>query len=547
MPSCKQCTSPFEITDEDRQLLDKFEVPDPTFCPPCRSQRRLSWRNERNLYKRKCDLTGKNIVSIYSPDKPFKVYGLDAFYSDDWDGLTYGMDFDFSRPFFEQYKELQSKAPRIGLIVTNNENCPYINQSWNCKNCHMCFDMGFSEDVMYSDMVYHSKNIMDSTMIRNSELSYSLVDSIKCYNSFWLQDCNNCNDAYFSYDCNQCSNIAFCYNLRNKKNYLFNEQVSEEEFKKVLKDIKSGSYEKWKMYIDKFKNEVLPKAIRKENHNLQNENCTGDYILKSRNCHHCYDAETSENCRYSTRLDERIISCMDLDNASIAELVYDSVTVTGYNVRFTHMSYHQNNSNLTYCDSLRLCSDCFGCISLKNKKYCILNKQYSKEEYEKLVPKIIEHMKSTGEWGEFFPANLSPFAYNETCAQEYYPLTKEEVLRRGLKWKEVDQKDYQKQIYDLPDNIDEVTDGIMNEVLACMDCGKNYKIISKELKFYRNIGLPIPHKCHECRHNERIALRNPRMLFERKCEKCQSDIQTTYSPDRPEKVYCEECYLKSVY
>ncbi len=554
MADCKQCTSSFEITDEDRRLLNKFEVPDPLLCPPCRSQRRLSWRNERNLYKRKCDLTEKDIVSIYSPDKPFTVYSLEAWFSDDWEALDYGMDFDFSRPFFEQFKELQGKVPRIGLIVTNNENCPYINQSWNCKNSHMCFDMGFSEDVMYSEMIYHSKNILDSTMTRNSELSYSLVDCVKCYNSFWLQDCGSCSDAYFSYDCNQCNNVAFCYNLRSKKNYLFNRQVSEEEFKRVQEDIRSGSFEKWKLYVDKFRREVLPRAIRKENHNLQAENCTGDYILKSRDCHQCFDVETSDNCRYSTRLDERIISCMDLDNASIAELVYDSITITGYNVRFSHMSYHQNNSNLTYCDSLRLCSDCLGCISLKNKKHCILNKQYTKEEYEELIPKIIEHMKETGEWGEFFPSKLSPFAYNETVAHEYYPLTKEDVSARGLRWKENNRKDYQQQTYTLSDNISDTPDTVINELLACAECGRNYKIISQELKSYRNMGLPVPRKCHECRHDERVVLRNPRKLFDRKCDNCQAAIQSTYPPPgragssgRPEKVFCEDCYLKTVY
>jgi hypothetical protein len=57
-----------------------------------------------------------------------------------------------------------------------------------------------------------------------------------------------------------------------------------------------------------------------------------------------------------------------------------------------------------------------------------LNRQYTKEEYELLVPKIIEKMMSDGEWGEFFPAILSPFGYNETVAQEYFPLTREELL-----------------------------------------------------------------------------------------------------------------------
>jgi Zn ribbon nucleic-acid-binding protein len=58
-------------------------------CPECRQQRRLSFRNERNLYKRDCDATGKSIISIYSPDKPYKVYNQDFWWSDNWDAMDY--------------------------------------------------------------------------------------------------------------------------------------------------------------------------------------------------------------------------------------------------------------------------------------------------------------------------------------------------------------------------------------------------------------------------------------------------------------------------
>ncbi|MBU0626695.1 hypothetical protein KKH82_04680 [Patescibacteria group bacterium] len=83
-----------------------------------------------------------------------------------------------------------------------------------------------------------------------------------------------------------------------------------------------------------------------------------------------------------------------------------------------------------YCSCCRNIKDCFGCISLNNAQYCILNKQYTKVEYETLVPKIIEHMTKTEERGEFFPSSISPFGYNETVASEYYHLTKEEAIKQ---------------------------------------------------------------------------------------------------------------------
>jgi hypothetical protein len=176
-----------------------------------------------------------------------------------------------------------------------------------------------------------------------------------------------------------------------------------------------------------------------------------------------------------------------------------------------------------------------------------LNKQYSKEEYDSLVPKIIEHMKKTGEWGEFFPIRLSPFEYNKSVAMEYYPLQKEEVLSKGWKWKDHDQQEYKKQTYDVANDIKDIPDSITKEILACSDCRKNYRIIAQELTFYRRMGVAIPSKCPDCRHKARMALRNDCKLWKNKCSKCGVDIKTSYSPNRPEKVYCEKCYLEEVY
>jgi formylmethanofuran dehydrogenase subunit E len=40
----------------------------------------------------------------------------------------------------------------------------------------------------------------------------------------------------------------------------------------------------------------------------------------------------------------------------------------------------------------------------------------------------------------------------------------------------------------------------------------------------------------------RNKLRNPRKLFNRKCDKCGKEIKSTYSQNRGEIIYCEECY-----
>jgi hypothetical protein len=135
---CKHCNSDFGITNKDLDFYDKvspvfngekFGIPSPTLCPECRQQRRLSFRNERKLYKRKCDATGKNIVSIYSPDKEYKVYSQDFWWSDKWSALDYGRDFDFEKPFFEQIDKMMKEVPRSSVINGLNENSYYCNHA----------------------------------------------------------------------------------------------------------------------------------------------------------------------------------------------------------------------------------------------------------------------------------------------------------------------------------------------------------------------------------------------------------------------------------
>ena len=108
-------------------------IPPPKLCPDCRLQRRVAWRNERFMYKRKCDATGKDIISMYPPDSPFKIYEQSVWWGDSWNALDYGRDFDFNRPFFEQSRELQLEVPRLALVNKNSKNSQFTNHSADNK------------------------------------------------------------------------------------------------------------------------------------------------------------------------------------------------------------------------------------------------------------------------------------------------------------------------------------------------------------------------------------------------------------------------------
>ncbi|MFA4930880.1 MAG: hypothetical protein WC570_03395, partial [Patescibacteria group bacterium] len=149
MTKCIECGQEFEITDDDRRFYEKMGVQEPRLCPVDRSRRRLAWRNARSLYKRKCDLSGEMIISHFSPRVSFPVYGTSQWYSDGWDPLSFGREFDFSKPFFEQYAELYSVVPQLARAEFGNENCDYSNGVANCRNCYWCFTVDYCEDCFY--------------------------------------------------------------------------------------------------------------------------------------------------------------------------------------------------------------------------------------------------------------------------------------------------------------------------------------------------------------------------------------------------------------
>ncbi len=115
--NCQNCKKDFTVESDDFAFYEKMKVPAPTFCPECRAQRRFVWRNERTLYKRKCDLCAKNIIGLYPEKTPFPVYCYECWYGDGWDPLSFGIDYTASVPFFTQLKTLMQKVPRLAIWV----------------------------------------------------------------------------------------------------------------------------------------------------------------------------------------------------------------------------------------------------------------------------------------------------------------------------------------------------------------------------------------------------------------------------------------------
>lgn len=546
---CVNCGGNFEVTDRDLEFYEKIKVPEPTWCPDCRQQRRLAWRNQRSLYRRKCDATGKELISIFSPDKKVPVYANAHWYSDKWDAKDFGRDFDFSRPFFEQFAELMEKVPQMSLASINNINSDFVNQCGWCQDCYLIFEADANEKCMYSQNIYNSLQCLDVVNAEECKYCYECVTCYNCYNLRFSVNANTCSDSWFLKNCIGCMNCFGCVNLRNKQYYYLNEKCSKDEYEKKLAALDLWTVKGLKSLQKSFI-EFVKKLPHKYIHGANNENSTGDYLWNTKRCQECFEVTKAEDCKYTvnSRNVKNVYDMTVFGGNKGADFCYE-VCGVGEAVRNIFFSSDVCNSayDVYYCMMcINNSHDLFGCIGLKHGSYCILNKQYSREEYEELFPRIVEHMKKTGEWGQFFPISMSLFAYNETTAQDYFPLAREMAISKGYKWKDADPKDYLPASVEVADKIDNVSDNVVNELLACDQCKKNYRISRQELAFYRKLKLPIPLSCFDCRLKGRMALCNPRKLYVRECKGCAKIIKTTFAPQRPENIYCEECYLRIV-
>jgi len=564
---CQNCKKDFTIDPEDFSFYEKIKVPAPTFCPECRMIRKMIWRNVRSLYKRSCGICNKTIIAMYSDDGA-PVICSDCWNGTGWDSFSYGKDYDFSKPFFVQLKELFQTVPRFYAYRFGNLiNSDYTNFAKDNRNCYLSYSVVVCEDVSYCEVIDKSKNSMDSYAVMKIDGCSYNIDCEGNYNTHFAVQTQNCVDSYFLYDCTNCQNCCLSSNLHNKQYYFKNQKLSKEEYQTALAELHLETFSGWQKTREDFDYMIHHDAIHRYAFIYAAEHAMGDYIHHAKNVKRCFDTNDAENVAYSMRAIE-VKDCYDCQGVGFqAELIYESMAATQntFNDAFCYLTI-QGCRNCQYSFICKNCSDCFGCAGLTNAQFCIFNKQYSESDYHDLVVKIKQQMNdmpyidSKGrvfKYGEFFPYDMCPFGYNETNAHDFFPLAKEEAIQKDFPWKDREKRDYAitKQSSELPDNIFDVTDDIYNETITCpnegnsdFQCTTAFRIMPADLQFYRTKKLPLPRYCPNCRHYDRLKYRNPMKIYTRICSNtpCINTFQTTYQPERTEKIYCEICYQKEV-
>ena len=592
--NCQNCKQHFTIEPEDFDFYKKIDVPPPTFCPECRLIRRLAWRNERSFFHNVCKRCGKEVISVYPNDSGITVYCRPCWWSDEWDGLEYGVDFDPSRPFLLQLKDILHKVPLPDLfgLYTTLENSEYTNMVGYLKNCYFLTMADWNENCAYGSNVYHSKDSHDTFMLDQGELCYETVNCSQCYQTLFSIDCRSCLNISFSKDCISCSNCIGCVNLRNKQYYIFNKPYSKEEYTQRAKEYQPTSRAQIKKMLERCR-AFWRQQPNKYMHEYLTNNVTGDYISNSKNVQDSFNVQDMENARFCALvIPGKTTDCYDHTHYGIStELLYETLQVGNQASRIMCSWFVITGvSDVAYSIFTIGGKHIFGSVGLKKREYCILNKQYTKEAYEKLRAQIIEQMNTMlyvdkkgreYRYGEFFPVEFSPFGYNTSSAQEFFPLSEIAAKEQGFKWKSPEEKNYNITIsHDkIPDGLDEFSKTITEEILGCAhqnkcsdQCSSAFKIIQSEFEFYRRLHLPLPDLCPNCRHYQRLKQITPMKLWHRRCQcsgeesekrkeegayqntishfhgssHCPNEFETSYAPERPEIIYCEQCYQQEV-
>ncbi len=394
--------------------------------------------------------------------------------------------------------------------------------------------------------VVECRDCLDCTYSFKLENCY---ENTYCFNNYatrFALDSRNCLDAWFLYDCRGLKNCFMCWNLRNKEYCIRNQSYTPAGYQAELAKLNLRSWKTLQGLREEWRGHLQTDAVHRARHITNSENCVGNYLDQCSNVTDTFFTERAENCHHLLRNYEAK-DCLDCTGLLTGELCYETAQSSQvYNVRYASLSIRCRDSE--YLDECVDLADCFGCVGLKKKRFCIFNKQYTQEDYQRVVEKLKQQMSVKGEYGEFLPYSMMYTGYNNSFAQFYFPLEANSAAVRGIPWEETKTAPASATTADsAPDKVNDYQ-AVVGKVLICERTGRPYKLIEQELKFYQQHGVPIPRLHPDERNLERyrqLAGITPRQI---ECFNCRKPVTTYYAAEFGyQKILCQRCYEGGVY
>ncbi|MDD3302360.1 MAG: hypothetical protein PHN31_02310 [Candidatus Gracilibacteria bacterium] len=416
------------------------------------------------------------------------------------DLLKKSIGYDSDINFFENFKNLFLNIRMCNTLSFGyNENTEFADTIFMSKKVYLGFIIiNNCENIMYSISVKDNCNdVINGLSVWNgSSIVYQSAGILKGFKIFYSRYIINSNNIWFSSNLIGCEECIFCSNLENKKYYINNKEFEKTQYFIQKEIILKDKYN----FIDFFNN------VDKKGENLLSDNVIGNYIINSSNVNNGYFCSNVRNGKNIF-----LVGGMD-NNTNIYDAftagspygddLYGVMGVSGNNIY--NSAHIIESSNIFYSYFLNSCSYCLGCIGLKNKQYCILNQQYTKEDWEIEVLKIFKKMEEEGILGNFFPGTINPFYFNDTISGLIGGFKKEEVKDKGYMWRDKMIKvDVPKgtEIIKVDDLInyegyDENENWFINPKILKFIIqdkkGNYYKVIKEEYDFLVKNSLPLP-------------------------------------------------------
>jgi len=482
-----------EISVTELELRKKLDLLNPNISPKYIFRELGAFWHHFALHQRKSDFSGKLIISPFSEKCPYPVWDKTEWIENSNPPI---FNFDNLKDFWSQIWDLFRRCPIPHNMGLNNENCDYCDDTWYSKNCYLSHSILRSEDIHYCYRCVELNNCQFCVFSFVSELSIDLTYCENMYNVRYAINSKNCRDSSFLYDCRNCNDCFLSWNLRNKKYCIANKQYTKEEYFEKMKEWDLSSRNIYE-YAKNLLNEYIEKYALHRSLNIEKcENSYGDYIQNDKNCENCFFISNSEDC-FNVMRSGWMKDCIDVISSFECELIAYSSNVqnSSYDVKF---SYNLSESKfMEYCAHCIQCENCFLSCGLYKKKYCILNKEYSPEDYEREVSRIKEFMKNNDIYGKFFPGYFAANPYEESLSYFHFPLSIDEQNKFGFRLNEFEEKEDPGylNIDIIPNSLSEVSDNIVSKVFWDSNSKKPFQIKEFDVEFARKIQIPLSN-CH---------------------------------------------------
>ena len=532
-----------------------FNVPPSKYSPQTRMKLLYGYVAIFDVWYNRHALTGKPTISNVHP-----ATGIRVLPDQEWFGTDFtekGMDMDLSQPFFHQYYTLSRAVPRAAgnhyvlpvrstaFISFGDEDSHFVlaSQSKRCTSCVNAYDAEDSAEV---------------ARMRTGNLCCNVIHSDRLHHCSFVRESFDCMDSSFLFDCRNCS---FCFGATNKRNrkYLWwNEQLSKEEWERRRAGVDLASWEVRKEYEEFFR-VLVTNAVWPENFNLGGKNAFGEYL---HDCHDIRDAYYVESAG-SYNLDHVAYGVGETPSHD----VYGGFAIMGSSdcyqclgmdnssqIKFA-LSVNANGFNCEYCDSCFNCEHCFGCVGLRHKKFCILNKQYTEEEYWKTLDELKCIMLDRGEYGDLPPAKFSTQVCETSGLGVVYGAGKEECqlfgaadIRpsdEGAEGPEIDPS-LIRPISEIPDRIvPEDIETVSKKTWWDEHMGRRFAYLKPELELYQRLNIAPPRARPTRRIVDLYQQMNMPIFEERACASCGKGVAVAKNAAYPSrKIYCKSCYLQ---